>query len=79
MQPTIIGVKQLYRELPRIARAAGRGQSFTVVKYAKPIFTIEPLAKKVTKKYTLADVFALRFKGGSPNASKNVDKIVYGV
>ncbi|MDO8626435.1 MAG: hypothetical protein Q7K39_03185 [Candidatus Magasanikbacteria bacterium] len=79
MEPTIIGVKKLYRDLHGIARATARGQSFTVVKYSKPIFRIEPVATPNRKKYTLNDLFAIRFKGGDPNLSKNIDKIVYGV
>ena len=79
MEPTIVGIKQLYRELPRITRAVSRGQSFMVMKHTTPIFKISPPETQSKKKYVLADLFALRFKGGDPDLSKKIDDIVYGV
>lgn len=79
MEPKIIGVKQLYRELPKIARAAKRGQSFLVVKHATPLFRIEPILPARPKKYTLKDFEKIQFRGGDPDLSKNIDKILYGV
>ena len=48
MEPQFIGVKQLHRDLPKIAERVRRGQSFIVMKHAKPILRIEPVRQ--TKK-----------------------------
>ena len=79
MEPKIIGVKQLYRELPKIAEATRRGRSFLVVKHAKPLFRIEPSLPTKQKKYTIEDLKAIRFSSNDPNLSRKIDNIVYGV
>lgn len=82
MEPHIIGIKQLHKDLSKVARAASRGSTFLVLKYAKPMFRIEPMGSAASKKkYTLEDLLGLRFKFKTfdPNLSNKVDKIVYGI
>jgi len=77
MPETTIGVRELYTNLPKIARATSKGASFVVVKHAKPLFRIEPLLTR-QKEYTLSDFKKIQFKGGGKYTSKNIDAIVYG-
>lgn len=80
MEPTIIGIKQLHKELTKVAHAAQRGKSFLVVRHAKPVFRIEPaMPAGKRKKYQLSDLLALRFHSGDKNLSQKVDEIVYGI
>ncbi|MEK7084529.1 MAG: hypothetical protein AAB932_04810 [Patescibacteria group bacterium] len=81
MYEYMIGIKELYQTLPKIAEAARKGRSFLVVKHNKPIFRIEPVetARPKKKKNTMAQFAALQFRGGDPMASKEIDRIVYGV
>lgn len=81
MHEPMIGIKQLYKELPRVAKAAQMGRSFLVVKHNKPIFRIEPVRMPGTarKKNTLTDFERLQFRGGDRNISKKIDQIVYGL
>ena len=72
----IIGIKELQGNLKRVADAAQRGETFTVVRDSKPVFRIEPIAAHKTGKYTLKDLLGIRFKGDK-NLSKRVDEIVY--
>ncbi len=76
---TIIGIKKLHQDLTKISLAASRGESFIVVKHAKPVFRIEPAYASLKKKYTLQDFKKIRFKSKDRNLSKKVDRIVYGV
>ncbi|MEK7648287.1 MAG: hypothetical protein AAB400_00005 [Patescibacteria group bacterium] len=76
MSEETIGVKQLYRSLPRIARATKKGYSFVVVKYSEPLFRIEPITSR-SKEYTRYDMEKLQFKG-SKTSSKDIDTILYG-
>lgn len=78
MEPTIIGVKELYRELPRISQAVKRGQSFLVFKHTKPVFRIEPVHTVSGKKYHLKDFEKIQFTDRK-DLSKQIDKIAYGV
>lgn len=76
---TILGIKELYRELPAITREVGGGRSFVVVRHAKPVFRIEPIERIRKGTYTLKDVLKLRVKSKETNLSKRIDSIVYGV
>lgn len=79
MEPIVIGIKQLHKELTKVTRATQKGKSFLVMKHAKPVFRIEPANAPQAKRYRLADLLALQFHGDDKNLSKNIDKIVYGV
>ena len=79
MNQEIVGIKQLYQELPRITRAVARGKSFVVVKHAKPVFRIEPIEPTGhAARYTLNDLRNLQFSGGHKNLSKTIDTLLYG-
>lgn len=78
---TIIGIKELHRNLKRVADAALKGASFTVVRDSRPVFHIEPAHPNISpgkKRRTMEDFFALAVKTGDPDLSKKVDDIVYG-
>ena len=75
---TIIGIKQLQRSLKKVADAAGRGETFTVVRDSKPVFRIELILEHGIKKYTKKDLLSIRFNSGEKDLSKRVDEIVYG-
>ena len=75
---TIIGIKELQRSLKKVADAAGRGETFTVVRDSKPVFRIEPVIARKGKKYTKEDLLSIRFNSGEKDLSKRVDEIVYG-
>ena len=79
MEPTIIGIKQLHKDLTKVAMAAQKGKSFIVVKYAKPVFRIEPVRTVRAANYTLDDFKKIRFSSAYPNLSKHIDRYVYGV
>lgn len=79
MNPGIIGIKELHKELTRVAAATQKGKSFIVLKHAKPIFRIEPVRQMGKKRYTIADILELQFHSGKKSLSKNIDKIVYGI
>lgn len=73
----ILGIKELQLNLKRVADAAQRGESFTIVRDSKPVFRIEPITTNA-RVGTLASARArLRFKGGK-NLSREIDKVVYG-
>ena len=75
---TIIGIKALQGNLKRVADAAQRGETFTVVRDSKPVFRIEPVTVRRGKKYTKEDLLSLRFRSGEKDLSTRVDEIVYG-
>lgn len=79
METQIIGVKQLHKELKKISAKALRGHSFIVVRNSKPVFRIEPINQKSLKKkkYTMDDLWKIRFKNRDKNLSRNIDKILY--
>jgi len=77
METQIIGIKELYKNLKKISKATAAGQSFLIVRNSKPVFRIEPIKKTVKKKYTINDLWKIRFKSKDKNLSKNIDKIVY--
>ncbi len=76
MEPKIIGVRELHRNLKKIALATKRGTSFLVMVHSTPLFRIEPI-KKETKKYGLKDFAQMTFSDPDKNLSKKVDEIVY--
>lgn len=63
--------------MKQVAKAAGRGQVFTVVRHAKPVFRIEPFRQRPGKG-TLMDFTKIQFRTENPNLSKEIDKILYG-
>lgn len=75
----IIGIKQLYRELPKITKQVKKGKRFIVVNRSKPVFEIIPHEEEKKKKYTFKDLAKLKFKSGDPYLSEKVDEIVYGI
>jgi antitoxin (DNA-binding transcriptional repressor) of toxin-antitoxin stability system len=81
MAYTIIGIKQLHKELTQITKKVSRGESFLVMKHSTPVFRIEPENTAGAKKYTLDELLGTRFKFKTKdkNLSKKVDEIVYGV
>ena len=79
MIPTQIGIKQFHKDLSKITRAVMRGHSFLILKHATPVFNVTPASPPAPKKYTLQDLFSIRFKSGDKNLSKKIDKIVYGI
>lgn len=79
MQAIIIGIKQLHKELRAVTESAQSGQSFIVVKHAKPAFRIEPIRSPKNKQYTLDDLRTIRFSTKEKKLSQNIDRMVYGV
>jgi len=77
MEPQIIGVKQLYKELKQISQAVQWGKTFLVVKNSKPVFRIEPVKKVARKEYSLRDFKKLQFTTSDKALSKRIDSIVY--
>jgi len=75
---TIIGIKKLHQQLPHIADAAVRGESFIVMRHAQPMFRIEPI-RDIARKFTLKDFQKIRFRSRDKNLSKKVDRIAYGI
>lgn len=73
-----ITTRALYRELPRIARAASKGERFAVTKNGKPMFSIGPVRTTQGKSYTLSDFKDIQWSGDDPDLSKKTDEIVYG-
>ena len=80
MDSTIIGIKELHRNLKRVADAAQKGASFTVVRDSRPVFRIEPTRTRSHKKTRTLEDFLKRasFRSKDKNLSKKVDAIVYG-
>ena len=80
MDSTIIGIKELHRNLKRVADAALKGASFTVVRDSRPVFRIEPAPTRAYKKTGTVEDFLKRasFRSKDKNLSKKVDEIVYG-
>lgn len=77
MDNNIIGIKQLHRELSRVAELARLGQSFLVIKNSRPAFRIEPVDSAPIKKYSLANLKTLQFSAKDKNLSKKMDRIIY--
>ena len=81
---TIVGIKQLHRDMSRIARRVKQGERILVMKHAAPMFVLAPYQsgdwmRTEKKKYTLANLRNLQTKGGDRHISKKIDAIVYGV
>ena len=79
MEPQIIGVKQLYKQLKHISQAAQVGQSFLVVRNSKPVFRIEPITGVTCKEHSLKDFEKLRFRTRDQKLSQRIDSIVYQI
>lgn len=79
MEPRIIGIKKLHKELKKVAKAASLGHSFIVVRYANPLFRIEPITQPESKKYTLADFKKIRFSTKDKKLSKKIDRLAYDI
>ena len=79
MEPAIIGIKQLHKDLTAVAEAAARGKSFVVVRHAKPVFRIEPMRSETKKTHTLEDVGRLGFHSHDKKMSKMIDQLLYAV
>lgn len=80
---TIVGIKQLHKDMSRIARRVKRGERVLVMKHAVPMFVLAPYHSwertRQNKKYTLDDLRKLQGKGGDKNISKKIDTLVYCV
>jgi antitoxin (DNA-binding transcriptional repressor) of toxin-antitoxin stability system len=76
----IMGIKELQLNLKRVADAAQKGESFTIVRDSKPVFTINPVIENMLERTgTLEDLLAAAsFKGGPKDLSQKIDEIVYG-
>jgi antitoxin (DNA-binding transcriptional repressor) of toxin-antitoxin stability system len=73
----ILGIKELQLNLKRVADAAQKGESFTIVRDSKPVFRIEPIAE-AKRTGVLEDALkALSFKGGGKDLSSQIDEILY--
>lgn len=73
-----MGIKELQLNLKRVADAAQKGESFTIVRDSKPVFRIEPI-KNEGRTGTLEDMLkAVSFKG-EKDLSQKIDEIVYGI
>jgi antitoxin (DNA-binding transcriptional repressor) of toxin-antitoxin stability system len=73
----ILGIKELQLNLKRVADAAQKGQSFTIVRDSKPVFTIEPVKDEGRSGTWEEFRKAVSFKG-EKDLSQRVDEIVYG-
>lgn len=74
----IIGVKELYKNLNKVAAKVKKGESFLVMKHAEPIFRIEPAQPVHHGKFLLEKLKKIQFKSSDPHLSRNIDKILYG-
>ena len=73
----ILGIKELQLNLKRVADAAQKGESFTIVRDSKPVFRIEPIVE-AKRTGTLEDALKkLSFKGGGKDLSSLIDEILY--
>lgn len=77
MDPSIIPINQVYRELKSITTKVQKGSSFLVVKNSKPVFKIVPLdTVSPPKKYNLQDFTKISFSGAK-GLSKKIDTFIY--
>lgn len=74
----IIGVKELYKNMNKVAAKVKKGQSFLVMKHSEPLFRIEPALPVHQGKLLLEKLKKIQFKGGDRHLSQNIDKILYG-
>ncbi len=58
---TIIGLKQLREHTTEIAERVARGESFTVVKRTKPIFSLNPITTDSTQRQAEVAAWAASF------------------
>lgn len=78
MTTNILGIKELQLNLKRVADAAQKGASFTVVRDSKPVFRIEPIVQGSVRSGNMESFLAsIAFKG-EKDLSQRIDEIVYG-
>jgi hypothetical protein len=77
VQAVPISVREYMRNNVKYNNLVLSGRAFVLTNRNQEIGTFIPQLEK-KKKYGLADLMKLRFKGGK-NLSKNIDKIVYGI
>jgi antitoxin (DNA-binding transcriptional repressor) of toxin-antitoxin stability system len=78
--PQTIGIKELYKKLPEIAKKAQQGQAFLVQRHSHPLFLISPYEKDTLpekKLHTLSELFSLRSTITEENISTSLDKHLY--
>lgn len=79
--PQTIGIKELYRNLPEIAKKAQQGEEFLVQKHSEPLFLISPYNKESLhgekKLHTLSELFLLRSTITEENLSTTADRYLY--
>lgn len=78
MDTNILGIKELQNNLKRVADAAQKGQSFTVVRDSKPVFRIEPIQTAKKKGGINEFIAAASFSSNDKSLSTKIDEIVYG-
>lgn len=80
---TIVSIRQLHKNLGRIARRVKKGERVLVLRHSEPMFVLTPYEEKRhlarVPKYGLADLQKLKVKGGDRNISRKIDKIVYDI
>ncbi|GEM_PF-3372402 len=78
---TIITVRELHQQFPKIKKGLSKGHHYTVVSHGKPVAKLEPPLPEETR-YTGKDFLkALEkavFKGGDPLLSQKIDTYLYG-
>ena len=83
MNTKTITIRELTHNMKKITAAVQRGSNFTVLKNAKPVFEIRPIANDAThgnaRKLTLDDLKKHMFVSKVKDPSKKIDEIVYGV
>lgn len=77
MTDTILGIKELQLNLKRVADAALKGASFTVVRDSKPVFRIEPVRGE-GRTGVLDDFFTEGVFSGEKDLSQRIDDVLYG-
>jgi antitoxin (DNA-binding transcriptional repressor) of toxin-antitoxin stability system len=84
MKPKVINVREFQRNMSAVIDEVMAGQSFEVVRNARPAFTMSPPVKKTVKKrkkFTqeeyLAALRKMQFRSGEKNLSQKIDEIVY--
>ena len=73
-----ISVRELHKDLPKIACAVKKGSSYIVVKHNTPLFRLTPLLEDhVQPLYKKEDFSALMFDHTDPQLSSLMDDIIY--
>ena len=84
MKVKTINIREFQRNISAIADQVLKGESFLVLRNAKPAFKVTPdveVAPKKRKKFTqeeyLAALKKMQFHSGEKNLSGRIDEIVY--